>query len=103
MTYGTQHCRHVTALVTGDVPASGTNGTSTPPAATAAGKTLLATAVSQPTVNPTWAVSEISWLLADVRAEDLEGTRCESNAGINQASIKQSLNRFDVSIIYMVK
>eukprot|EP00904_Undaria_pinnatifida_P005670 jgi/Undpi1/2232/HiC_scaffold_12.g05618.m1 len=59
----------------GGVPASEVNGTSTPPAATATGKTLLTTAVSQPTVNPTWAVSEISWMLCDVSAEDLEGSR----------------------------
>ncbi|CAM9283936.1 unnamed protein product [Ectocarpus sp. 8 AP-2014] len=39
------------------------------------GKALLTTGVSQPTVNPTWPVSEASWLHADAQVEDLDGTR----------------------------
>lgn len=77
----------------GDVPASEVDGTPPPSTSAAAGKALLRTAVSQPTVNPTWAVSEISWLLADVRAEDLEHTRCESSTGIDPAINRQILNR----------
>ena len=41
------------------------------------GKVLLTTGVSQPTVNPTWPVSETSWLRADAEGEVLDSTRCE--------------------------
>eukprot|EP00752_Nemacystus_decipiens_P007780 g6948.t1 len=39
------------------------------------GMALLTTGVSEPTVNPTWPVSETSWLHADTDAEVLDSTR----------------------------
>lgn len=42
------------------------------------GRALLTTGVSQPTINPTWPVSDTSWFHADAKAEqDLDSTRCE--------------------------
>lgn len=42
------------------------------------GRVLLTTGVSQPTINPTWPVSDTSWLHADAKDEqDLDSTRCK--------------------------